>query len=137
MIRRLVQLTGLSLLATFVLIASVPEKRTATIRLEIWVLAVLAAALLLHLTRRSTPADSRSRRSVTEARGAPERAVGGRDARHRAHLGAVAAGTHSKERGRSSCATPYGAAGALLEAERELPTTIEGWSALIDDLEAS
>ena len=48
MIRRLVQLTVLSLIATVALVASVPEKRTATMRLELWVLAALAGALLLH-----------------------------------------------------------------------------------------
>ena len=55
MIRRLVQLTMLSLIGTVILVASVPEKRTATIRLELWVLAVLAGALLLHLTRNRLP----------------------------------------------------------------------------------
>ena len=42
MIRRLVQLVILSFVATTALVASVPEKRTATMRLELWVLAALA-----------------------------------------------------------------------------------------------
>ncbi len=55
MIRRLVQLTMLSLIGTVVLVASVPEKRTATLRLELWVLAALGGALLLHFTRNRLP----------------------------------------------------------------------------------
>ena len=55
MIRRLVQLVILSFVATTALVASVPEKRTATMRLELWVLAALAGALLLHLTRNRLP----------------------------------------------------------------------------------
>ncbi len=55
MIRRFVQLTVLSLIGTVALVASVPEKRTASIRLELWVLAALAGALLLHVTRRRLP----------------------------------------------------------------------------------
>ena len=69
MTRRLVQLTVLSLAVTVALVASVPEKRTATIRLEIWMLAVLGAALLVHLMRTRLPltADPLARRPKPEA----------------------------------------------------------------------
>ena len=55
MIRRLVIAIVVSIVAAATLVASVPTKRTATIRLELWMLAVLGAILFLHFTRERLP----------------------------------------------------------------------------------
>ena len=136
MIRRLVQLTVLSLIATVALVASVPEKRTATMRLELWLLAALAGALLLHLTRKRLPltADPLARPPKPEAPPGEPYAV-------EALAVAFALAPSTSERVRRSAhiqlRDALQAAGAPVSARAELPSTLDGWSALLDELEAS
>ena len=66
--RRFFQAAVFSLLVTGALVVAAPSKRTATARLEIWVLAVLVG-LALASPRASSPALGRgSPRTSTEAR---------------------------------------------------------------------
>ncbi len=136
MTRRLVQLTVLSLAVTVALVASVPEKRTATIRLEIWMLAVLGAVLLVHLMRTRLPltADPLARRPKPEAEVDDPLAV-------ESLAVAFALAPSTQERIRRSAhiqlRDALRTAGAPVEAQAELPITLEEWAALLDDMEAS
>ena len=136
MIRRLVQLTILSFIATTALVASVPEKRTATMRLELWVLAALAGALLLHLTRNRLPLtpDPLARPVKPELPpGEP----------HEVETLAIAfaLAPSTSERVRRSAQIQLRdalqSAGAPVSMRAELPSTLAGWSELFDELEAS
>jgi hypothetical protein len=136
MIRRLVQLTVLSLMATVALVASVPEKRTATMRLELWVLAALAGALLLHFTRQRLPlvSDPLARPSKPEV-------PPGEPFEVESLAVAFALAPSSSERVRRSAQIQLRdalvAAGAPVAERTELPATLDAWSALLDELEAS
>ena len=136
MIRRLVQLTMLSLIVTVILVASVPEKRTATMRLELWVLAALAGALLLHFTRNRLPltTDPLARPSKPEVPPGEAAAV-------ESLAGAFVLAPSPSERVRRSAQIELRdalqAAGAPVALRAELPATLDGWSALLDELEAS
>lgn len=136
MIRRLVQLTVLSLMASVALVASVPEKRTATMRLELWVLAALAGALLLHFTRSRLPLTS-----DPLARPAKPEVPPGDPVEVESLAVAFSLAPSSSERVRRSAQIQLRdallAAGAPISKRAELPVTLDEWSALLDELEAS
>jgi hypothetical protein len=134
--RRLVEVTVLSVAVTVALVASVPEKRTATIRLEIWVLAVLGAVLLVHLMRARLPltADPLARRAKPEAEVDDPAAV-------ESLAVAFTLAPSTQERIRRSAhiqlRDALRTAGAPIAAQAELPATLDGWAALLDEIEAS
>ena len=125
MIRRLVQLAILSFVAQTALVASVPEKRTTTMRLELWVLAALAGALLLHLTRNRLPLTPDPLARPVKPEAPAGRAVRGGDARnrvrsraHRRPSGCVAALRSSSATRCNRQAHPCRSRGAALDARR-------------------
>ncbi len=134
--RRLVQVAVLSLAVTVALVASVPEKRTAMIRLEIWTLAALGAVLLVHLMRTRLPltADPLARRAKPEAEVEDPVAV-------ESLAVAFALAPSTQERIRRSAhiqlRDALRTAGAPIEAEAPLPATLDEWATLLDDMEAS
>ena len=136
MIRRLVITMVVSIVAAATLIASVPTKRTATIRLELWVLAVLGAILFLHLTRKRLPltADPIARAAKAEPMPTEPFAVDSLAI-------AFTLAPSQQERIRRSAHIQLGDAledaGAPASVHAELPETLEEWSSLLDDLEAS
>jgi hypothetical protein len=136
MIRRLVITMVVSIVAAAILIASVPTKRTATIRLELWVLAVLGAILFLHLTRKRLPltADPIARAVKAEPMPTEPFAV-------ESLAIAFTLAPSQQERIRRSAHIQLGDAledaGAPASVRAELPETLEEWSSLLDDLEAS
>ena len=136
MIRRLVIAMVVSIVAAATLIASVPTKRTATIRLELWVLAVLGAILFLHLTRNRLPltADPIARAAKAEPMPTEPFAVDSLAI-------AFTLAPSQQERIRRSAHIQLGDAledaGAPASVRAELPETLEEWSSLLDDLEAS
>ncbi len=136
MIRRLVQLVILSVVATTALVASVPEKRTATMRLELWVLAALAGALLLHLTRNRLPLTP-----DPLARPAKPEVPPGEPYEVETLAIAFALAPSTSERVRRSAQIQLRdalqSAGAPVSMRAELPSTLAGWSRLFDELEAS
>ena len=135
MIRRLVIAMVVSIVAAATLVASVPTKRTATIRLELWMLAVLGAILFLHFARERLPltADPIARAAKAEPIATEPFAVDSLAIAFtpRPHSTSESIGART-----SSCrrARRCGRAG---ERPRELPETLEEWSLLLDDLEAS
>ena len=136
MIRRLVITMLVSIVAAATLIASVPTKRTATIRLELWVLAVLGAILFLHFTRNRLPltVDPIARAAKPEPIPTEPFAVDS--------LAIVfTLAPSQQERIRRSAHIELGDAledaGAPASVRAELPQTLEEWSSLLDDLEAS
>lgn len=136
MTRRLVQVTVLSLAVTVALVASIPEKRTATIRLELWMLAVFAAVLLVHLMRTRLPltADPLARRAKPEPEVDDPVAV-------ESLAVAFTLAPSAQERVRRSAhiqlRDALRSAGAPVAAQAELPATLTGWAALLDEMEAS
>ena len=136
MIRRLVITMVVSIVAAATLIASVPTKRTATIRLELWVLAVLGAILFLHLTRKRLPltADPIARAAKAEPMPTEPYAVDSLAI-------AFTLAPSQQERIRRSAHIQLGDAledaGAPASVRAALPETLEEWSSLLDDLEAS
>ena len=136
MIRRLVQLTVLSLMATVALVASVPEKRTATIRLEVWVLAVLGGALLLHYLRRRLPLTADPLTRPPKPDDLPLEPF---EVESLAVLFSLAPSSSDRVRrsAQIQLRDALKAAGAPVALRAELPPTLEGWSALLDELEAS
>jgi hypothetical protein len=136
MIRRLVITMVVSIVAAATLIASVPTKRTATIRLELWVLAVLGAILFLHFTRNRLPltADPIARAAKAEPMPTEPFAVDSLAI-------AFTLAPSQQERIRRSAHIQLGDAledaGAPASVRAALPETLEEWSSLLDDLEAS
>ena len=136
MIRRLVIAMVVSIVAAATLVASVPTKRTATIRLELWMLALLGAILFLHLTRTRLPltADPIARGAKAEPTPAEPFAVD-------SLVIAFTLAPSQQERIRRSAhiqlRDALEDAGAPESMRAELPQTLEGWSSLLDDLEAS
>jgi len=136
MIRRLVQLTVLSLVASVALIASVPAKRTATLRLEVWLLAVLGAILLVHLTRARLPAsdDPLARSPKPDPLPSEPAAV---ESLATAFTLAPSAQERVRRSAHIQLRDALTTAGVADAATRELPTTLTGWSELLDEVEAS
>jgi hypothetical protein len=133
--QRLVQSALLSLLVAGVLVVAAPSKRTATARLEIWVLAVLAGLALLHLVRSRVPlrADPLRRRRKPEPVSvdpAPVEAL--------TLAMSLASSAHDRVRRNAEielreALRSAGASGV----DNELPTSATGWSSLLDRVEAS
>jgi hypothetical protein len=136
MIRRLVITMVVSIIAAATLIASVPTKRTATVRLELWVLAVLGAILFLHFTRNRLPltADPIARAAKAEPMPTEPFAVDSLAI-------AFTLAPSQQQRIRRSAHIQLGDAledaGAPASVRAHLPETLEEWSSLLDDLEAS
>ncbi len=133
--QRFVQAALLSLLVTGVLVVAAPTKRTATARLEIWVLAVLLGLALLHLVRRRLPsaADPLARRRKPEPVSADPAQI---EALSLAF--ALAASPHPRVRRNAEIdlREALRVAGAPDESS-ELPTSSSEWSSLLDRVEAS
>ena len=136
MIRRLVIAMVVSIVAAATLIASVPTKRTATIRLELWVLAVLGAILFLHLTRNRLPltADPIARAAKAEPMPTEPFAV---DSLAIAFTLAPSQQERIRRSAHIQLCDALEDAGAPASVRAELPETLEEWSSLLDDLEAS
>ena len=136
MIRRLVIAMVVSIVAAATLIASVPTKRTATIRLELWVLAVLGAILFLHLTRERLPltADPIARAAKAEPMPTEPFAV---DSLAIAFTLAPSQQERIRRSAHIQLRDALEDAGAPASVRAELPETLEEWSSLLDDLEAS
>ncbi len=136
MIRRLVIAMVVSIVAAATLIASVPTKRTATIRLELWVLAVLGAILFLHLTRNRLPltADPIARAAKAEPMPTEPFAV---DSLAIAFTLAPSQQERIRRSAHIQLRDALEDAGAPASVRAELPETLEEWSSLLDDLEAS
>ena len=136
MIRRLVITMVVSIVAAATLIASVPTKRTATIRLELWVLAVLGAILFLHLTRNRLPltADPIARAAKAEPMPTEPFAV---DSLAIAFTLAPSQQERIRRSAHIQLCDALEDAGAPASVRAALPETLEEWSSLLDDLEAS
>jgi hypothetical protein len=136
MTRRLVQVTLLSLTVTVALVASIPEKRTAMIRLEVWMLAVFGAVLLVHLMRTRLPltADPLARRAKPEAEPGDPVAV---ESLAVAFTLAPSPQEQVRRSAHIQLREALRAAGAPVAAQAELPATLQGWAALLDEMEAS
>jgi uncharacterized membrane protein len=133
--QRLVQSALLSLLVAGVLVVAAPSKRTATARLEIWVLAVLAGLALLHLVRSRVPpgAEPLRRRRKSEPGSvdpAPVEAL--------TLAMTLASSPHDRVRRNAQIELREAlrSAGAS-DVDDELPTSATGWSNLLDRVEAS
>jgi uncharacterized membrane protein len=133
--QRFVQAALLSLLVTGVLVVAAPSKRTATTRLEIWVLAVLVGLALVHLVRRRLPSgvDPLARRRKPEPVSADPAQVEA--------LGlafSLAASPHPRVRRNAEIdlRAALRMAGAP-DDSGELPTSSSDWSSLLDRVEAS
>jgi hypothetical protein len=136
MIRRLVIAMVVSIAAAAVLVASVPTKRTAMVRLELWMLAVLGAILFLHLTRTRLPltADPIARGAKAEPTPTEPFAV---DSLAIAFTLAPSQQERIRRSAHIQLRDALQDAGAPESMRAELPQTLEGWSSLLDDLEAS
>jgi hypothetical protein len=136
MIRRLVITMVVSIVAAAILIASVPTKRTATTRLELWVLAVLGAILFLHFTRNRLPltADPIARAAKAEPTPTEPFAV---DSLAIAFTLAPSQQERIRRSAHIQLCDALEDAGAPASVRAELPETLEEWSSLLDDLEAS
>ncbi len=135
MIRRLVIAMVVSIVAAATLVASVPTKRTATIRLELWMLAVLLAVLFLHLTRERLPLTADPIARVAKAEPIPTEPF----AVDSLAIAFTLAPSQHERIHRSAHIQLRDAledAGAPASALAELPETLEEWSSLLDDLEA-
>ena len=133
--RRFVQAALFSLLVTGALVVAAPSKRTATARLELWVLALLVGLALVELVRRRLPsgADPLARRRKPEPLSADPTQVEA--------LGlafSLAASAHPRVR-RNAEIELRGAlrSAGVADESSELPTSLSGWSGLLDRVEAS
>lgn len=136
MIRRLVIAIVVSIVAAATLVASVPTKRTATIRLELWMLAVLGAILFLHFTRERLPLTADPIARAAKAEPIPTEAF----AVESLAIAFTLAPSQHERIHRSAHIQLRDAledAGAPASVRAELPETLEEWSSLLDDLEAS
>jgi hypothetical protein len=136
MIRRLVITMVVSIAAAATLVASVPTKRTATIRLELWMLAVLGAILFVHLTRTRLPltADPIARAAKAEPTPTEPFAV------ESLAIAFTLAPSHQERIHRSAHIQLRDAlegAGAPERMRAQLPETLDEWSSLLDEMEAS
>ena len=136
MIRRLVIAMAVSIAAAATLVASVPTKRTATIRLELWMLAVLGAVLFLHLTRTRLPltADPIARGAKAEPAPTEPFAV------ESLAIAFTLAPSQQERIHRSAHIQLRDAlegAGAPEHMRAQLPETLAEWSSLLDEMEAS
>jgi len=136
MIRRILIAMAVSIAAAAMLVASVPTKRTATIRLELWMLAVLGAILFLHLTRTRLPltADPIARGAKPEPTPAEPFAVDS------LAIAFTLAPSHQERIHRSAHIQLRDAledAGAPESVRAQLPQTLDEWSSLLDEMEAS
>jgi hypothetical protein len=134
--QRLVQAALLSVLVTGGLVIAAPSKRTATARLEIWVLAVLVALALVHLVRRRLPvgADPLGRRPKSEPLSADPAEV--------EVLGlaiSLASSTHDRVRRNAEIElrTALRSAGVSDDDDEAVPGSAAEWSSLLDRVEAS
>ncbi|HMK10981.1 MAG TPA: hypothetical protein VK461_05345 [Acidimicrobiales bacterium] len=136
MIRRLVQLTVLSLIACIALVASVPAKRTATLRLELWLLAALTGILLVHLTRERLPAAADPLARPPKPDPLPDEPAA---VESLATAFTLALSTQERVRRNAEIhlRDALTSSGAPDIATGELPKTLTEWSALLERLEAS
>jgi hypothetical protein len=127
---------AVSIAAAGILVASVPTKRTATLRLELWMLAVLAAVLLLHLTRSRLPltADPLARGAKAEPTPSEPSAV---DSLAIAFRLAPSQQERIHRSAHIQLRDALEDAGVPASTRAQLPETLEQWSALLDDVEAS
>jgi hypothetical protein len=134
--RRLVIAMVVSIVAAGVLVASVPTKRTATLRVELWVLAVLAAILFIHLTRTRLPltADPVARAPKPEPNPTEPFAV---DSLAIAFTLAPSPQERIRRSAHIQLRDALEDAGAPESVRAELPETLAGWSSLLDEMEAS
>jgi hypothetical protein len=137
--QRIFQSALVSLLVAGVLVVAAPSKRTATARLEIWVLALLVGLALLHLVRRRLPvgADPLGRRRKPEPESADPAEV---EALTLAL--SLASSAHYRVRRNAEIELREALRSAGVEDDEddeddELPTSPAEWSSLIDRVEAS
>jgi hypothetical protein len=133
--QRLFQSALLSLVVTGVLVVAAPSKRTATARLEIWVLALLVGLALVHLVRSRVPlaADPLRRRRKPD----PESTDPAEVEALTLSL-SLAASPHDRVRRNAEIQLrdALRSAGVSDEGD-ELPTSAAEWSNLLDRAEAS
>ncbi|RPI10429.1 MAG: hypothetical protein EHM63_03150 [Actinobacteria bacterium] len=133
--RRFFQAAFFSLLVTGALVVAVPSKRTATARLEIWVLAVLVGLALVHLVRRRLPsgADPLARRPKPEPVSADPAEV-----ESLSLALSLAASPHPRVRRNAEIDLRDALRSAgVSDEDGELPTSPSEWSSLLDRVEAS
>ena len=133
--RRFFQAAVFSLLVTGALVVAAPSKRTATARLEIWVLAVLVGLALLHLVRRRLPlgADPLARRRKPEPVSADPAPV-----EELSLAFSLAASTHPRVRRNAEIELREALRSAgVPDDSGELPTSSSDWSSLLVGVEAS
>ena len=83
------------------------------------------------------PAHRGPDRTSGQARAHPDRAVRSRVAGDRVHSRSLAAGADPPERAHPAARRARGSAGAPARVRAELPATLDGWSSLLDEMEAS